>query len=50
MTWISPMLGVRETHRLVGEHILTEHDVETPLESSTYEDIIGFADHVPAVN
>ena len=45
MTWISPMLGVRETHRLVGEHILTEHDVETPLESSTYEDIIGFADH-----
>ena len=45
MTWISPMLGVRETHRLVGEHVLTEQDVETPLEASSHKDIIGFADH-----
>lgn len=45
LTWVSPMLGIRETHRLVGEHVLTEHDVETPLESSPYDDIVGFADH-----
>ena len=45
MTRVSPMLGIRETHRLVGEHVLTEHDVETPLAATTYDDIIGFADH-----
>ncbi|MEE2753812.1 MAG: FAD-dependent oxidoreductase [Candidatus Latescibacterota bacterium] len=45
MRWISPMLGIRETHRLVGEHVLTEHDVETPLEASTHDDIVAFADH-----
>jgi len=45
VTWVSPMLGIRETHRLVGEHVLTEHDAETPLKDSPYYDIIGFADH-----
>jgi hypothetical protein len=45
LTWISPMLGIRETHRLVGEHVLTEQDVETPLAESPHKDIVGFADH-----
>lgn len=45
MTWISPALGVRETHRLVGEHVLTEHDVETPLADSPHDDVVAFADH-----
>jgi len=45
MKWVSPTLGIRETHRLVGEQVLTEHDVETPLEKSTHDDIIAFADH-----
>jgi len=48
MTWISPALGIRETHRLVGEHVLTEHDVETPLDESEHSDIVGFADHALA--
>ncbi len=45
MTWISPMLRIRETHKLVGEHVLTKRSVETPLEESKPEDIVAFADH-----
>ena len=45
MTWVSPMLGIRDTHRLAGEHVLTEHDVETPLEQTENKEVVTFANH-----
>lgn len=45
LVWISPALGVRETHRLVGQYVLREQDIETGLESQAHPDIIAFADH-----
>ena len=30
LKWISPLGGKRESYRVVGDHILTEQDIETP--------------------
>lgn len=30
LEWISPLGGKRESYRVVGDHILTEQDIETP--------------------
>lgn len=38
-------LGVRETHRIVAEYILTELDVTTGLNGQKHPDIIAIADH-----
>ncbi len=45
ISWIAPSLGVRETQRVVGDYILTEHDLLAGLSSQTHEDIIAIADH-----
>ncbi len=45
LVWISPMLGVRESYRLIGQYVLREQDLETGLEAQTDPDIIAFADH-----
>ncbi len=31
LKWISPLGGKRESYRVVGDHILTEQDIETPV-------------------
>jgi hypothetical protein len=48
LTWISPMLGVRETHRLVGRAVLREQDVRAGLaaqEAAGADDLVALADH-----
>ena len=42
---IAPMLGIRESYRVVTEHILTEGDVRAGLAKQKHEDIIAVADH-----
>ena len=43
--WIAPALGVRETVRVVGEYILTEHDILKGISRQSDLDIITLADH-----
>lgn len=45
LTWIAPTLGIRETRRLVGRYVLTEHDLDAGLRRQTHDDIICIADH-----
>lgn len=45
ISWIAPALGVRETMRVVGEYILTEHDILKGISRQTDPDIITLADH-----
>ncbi|MFM8716542.1 MAG: FAD-dependent oxidoreductase, partial [Spartobacteria bacterium] len=45
ISWIAPALGVRETARLVGEHILTDHDFLAGFSRQTDPDLIAPADH-----
>lgn len=44
-TWMSPALGVRETHRLVGRYVLRESDIDAGLAGQSHDDIIAIADH-----
>ena len=41
----APMLGIRESYRVVGEYVLTQHDLLAGLEKQTHPDIIATADH-----
>jgi len=41
----APMLGIRETYRVVGEYVLTQHDLEGGLEAQSHPDLIAVADH-----
>jgi hypothetical protein len=43
--WIAPALGIRESRRVVGEYVLTEHDLLAGLSGQTHEDIVAIADH-----
>jgi len=45
LTWIAPMMGVRETWRTVCEKMLTENDINAGLSGQKDEDIIAIADH-----
>jgi hypothetical protein len=45
LTWIAPELGVRESRRIVGEYVLTEHDLFAGLSGQTHDDLICIADH-----
>jgi hypothetical protein len=45
ISWIAPSLGVRETVRVVGEYMLTEHDILKGISRQTDPDIITLADH-----
>ena len=42
---IAPGLGVRETRRVVGRYVLTEHDLLAGLSHQQHDDIIAIADH-----
>jgi len=41
----APMLAIRESQRIVGEYVLTEHDVTAGLAKQQHPDIIAIADH-----
>lgn len=44
---IFPMAGVRESYRLVGKYVLTEHDIMLGAENQSYDvDIATIADHM----
>ena len=45
VSWIAPGLGVREGPRLVGRHVLTEHDLIAGISRQTHPDLIALADH-----
>ncbi|MBQ7930656.1 MAG: FAD-dependent oxidoreductase [Clostridia bacterium] len=32
LTWVSPIGGKRESYRVVGDHVLTEQDIENPVD------------------
>ena len=42
---IAPALGVREGRRVVGEYVLTEHDLLSGLRGQSHDDVIAIADH-----
>jgi len=41
----APMLGIRESYRVVGEYVLTQHDLLAGLANQTHPDLIALADH-----
>jgi hypothetical protein len=45
LLWIAPTLGVRESRRVVGEHVLTQNDLLAGLSGQKHDDIICIADH-----
>jgi len=45
LVWVSPMLGVRESYRLVGRYVLKEQDLLAGLAGQAHEDIVALADH-----
>ena len=42
---LAPMMGVRETRRVVGEYVLTENDLVTGIRRQAHPDIVTLADH-----
>ena len=42
---LAPMLGIRESHRVVTRYVLTEHDLLAGLPHQSHPDIIAVADH-----
>lgn len=45
IAWIAPALGVRESTRIVGEYVLTLHDLRAGLSKQEHPDIVTIADH-----
>jgi len=45
MKMIFPLPGIRESYRLAGRYVLTEHDVRAGRNKQTHRDIIALADH-----
>lgn len=41
----APMLAIRESHRIVGEYVLREQDVQTLVNQTPHPDIVAIADH-----
>lgn len=41
----APMLGIRESYRVVGEYVLTQHDLMAGLSGQSHADIVALADH-----
>jgi len=41
----APMLGIRESWRVLGEYVLTQHDLAAGLDKQTHPDVIAVADH-----
>jgi 2-polyprenyl-6-methoxyphenol hydroxylase-like FAD-dependent oxidoreductase len=42
---LAPMLGIRESYRVVGEYVLAQHDLQAGLEGQSHPDLIAVADH-----
>jgi len=42
---VAPALGIRETRRVVGEYVLTEHDLVAGISRQRHGDIICLVDH-----
>ena len=45
LKWLAPVLGVRESRRIVGEYVLSEDDLRAGLSGQEHNDIICIADH-----
>lgn len=45
ITWIAPMLGLREGPRVEARYMLTENDLRADLRKQDHNDIITIADH-----
>ncbi|MBC8872020.1 MAG: FAD-dependent oxidoreductase [Planctomycetes bacterium] len=45
LDYIAPMLGIRESYRVVTDYILNEHDLIACLPGQKHDDIIAVADH-----
>lgn len=45
LAWIAPEVGLREQRRVLGEYVLTEHDLLAGLSGQGHRDIIAIADH-----
>jgi hypothetical protein len=43
--WTAPSLGIRESRRIVGDYVLTEHDLLAGISGQKHSDIIALADH-----
>jgi hypothetical protein len=41
----APMLGIRESYRVVGEYVLTQNDLTAGLARQSHPDVIAVADH-----
>ncbi len=46
----APMLGIRESYRVVGEYVLTERDLLSGLSGQPHKDIVAVADHAMDVH
>ncbi len=45
ISWVAPALGIRESRRIAGEYVLTEHDLLAGISGQKHHDIIALADH-----
>lgn len=45
LTWIAPLVGIRDSNRVVGRYVLTELDVRAGLSHQNHPDVIAVADH-----
>ena len=45
ISWMAPALGVRESSRILGEHVLTEQSIRAGLSGQNEPDLITIADH-----
>ena len=44
-SWTAPMMGVRESRRIVGEYVLTEDDIRGGLSGQNHDDVVTITDH-----
>jgi hypothetical protein len=45
LDYVAPMIGIRESYRVVTEYVLTEHDLIASLTGQKHDDIIAVGDH-----
>jgi hypothetical protein len=53
-TWsiagIAPRIGVRETRRILGDYVLTEHDCRLGVKHQKHNDVVAITDHAVDVH